>query len=132
MRHGAGPRDGFVRHDGRRAVSGGIEQGGERFILPRQRQHRRPPVFRAFAAQADGGINEIAHGAAVLRPGIASRLEIARDERVRGRTAFARGGNDVVEQINRCLNAGGGRHGSLLIRSRGWGGSSPLPHPTTR
>ena len=58
----------------------------------------------------DRGIDQFAHRAAVLRPGIAAIGEITRDDRVARRPGVARGTDDGVEQFDRRLRAGLGSH----------------------
>ena len=75
-----------------------------------ERDHRGASRCGRLAETANGFIDQLAHRAAVLRSGIAPRREIASDQRVRSRAAFARGGDDGIEQLDRRRQACTRRH----------------------
>ena len=82
----------------------------DRRIAVGQCQHRGAAAGRRFARQPDRGIDKFPHRTPVLRSGIATGPEITGDQRIGRRTAVTSGGDDAVEQLDRCLDPGAGCH----------------------
>ena len=77
--------------DRRRAVRRAVEQGEQRRIVLRPgRASRRGPTAGRSPARRIARIDQLAHRPAVLRAGIAARLEIARDRACRRRRRRSR------------------------------------------
>ena len=76
-----------------------VEGRGDRGVGLRECNHRGTPVIGAFAEQADRGIDEFAHRAAVLRPGIAAQTQAVGDHAVGGWPVVACGGYDLIKDL---------------------------------
>ena len=85
-------------------------------IVLSEAEHGGAPGGRRARPAADRAEDELAHRAPVPGAGVAARLEIAGDQRVGRRAAFARRGDDLVEQLDRRLNAR--RRVSCSVRRR--------------
>jgi hypothetical protein len=86
-------------------------------------EHGVAAIARHGAERTDRGIDQLAHRPAVLRPGIAARAEIVREDAVGGRPLPFRRLDHGIEHLDRGLNAGGGGHaGRESLRRQG-----PLP-----
>jgi hypothetical protein len=109
-RHRPALRHGFIRADRRRAVSGAIEARGQFRIVLGQAQHGGAAALRHFATGADRGPDQIADGAAILRPHEAPLAEPLRREPV-GRSALpARGRDHAIQNVDRGLDPRGRCH----------------------
>ena len=109
-RRDSGRRARLSLGDRRRPVRRAVEQSAQVRRVLGEAEHGGAARCRRLAGPADGAEDELAHRAPVVRAGIAPCLEIARDQGVGRRPAAMRGGDDLVEQLDRGLEAGGRRH----------------------